>query len=236
MRQLHYLQLEILKKLLFADHLAFSELRPNENIENNKLVFHIEQLLDWKIIEKSDGKYRLTLTGKEYTNRMDTDETKIKQQAKISVITCCYKKEAGKNWYLLYTRKKQPFYDHQGFNSGKIMLGEGVLETAKRELKEETNLEGKPEIFTIEHHRVYDTKTKNLLEDKFFFFTRIENPSGELRPNNEGLFEWVEESKVGEYLTKPFESVEKIYDIIDRLKAFNGALTFHEVEHWPDNF
>lgn len=240
MRQLHYIQLQILKKLLFNPELKFSELRPAEQIENNQLVFHIEQLLDWKLINKTDGKYKLTIEGKEYANRMDTDDNRIKQQAKLGVIMCCYRELKGKKdrEYLMYTRKKHPFYDHQGFNSGKIMFGENVIGTAQRELKEETNLEGEPELFTIEHHHVFDKKSQKLVEDKFFFFMKFANPKGELKANDEGLFEWVPYSKIAAYLTKPFESADKILEIIDRLTQFekDGNITFHELEHWTEGF
>lgn len=237
MKQLHYIQLEILKKLLFEPELTFSKLRPNKNIENNKLVFHVEQLVDWKYIKKEKSKYILTLDGKEYANRMDTDDARIKQQAKLSVITCCYRKSDNGIEYLIYTRKKHPFYNHQGFNSGKINFGENALEAANRELKEETNLEGDPEIFLVEHQRVFDKSTKRLVEDKFFFYTRVSNPICELIPNNEGLFEWVAEDNIPKYITKPFESVEKIQKVIKKLNSFDGTnLTFEELDHWTEGF
>jgi hypothetical protein len=45
MKQLHPIQLKILKKLLFAPQLKYTELKPEEHIENNQLSFHLNTLI-----------------------------------------------------------------------------------------------------------------------------------------------------------------------------------------------
>lgn len=237
MIDLHYIQLKVLKKLLFSEGLGLHDLRPDDSIENNQLLFHVESLMKDGLVEKQDKTYILTKKGKEYANRMDSDKVKIKKQGKIGAIQCCIRTTGDEPEFLIYTRKKHPFYGSQGYASGKVDYGEKVLDAARRELKEETNLDGgEGELFLIEHHIVYDKHTNELLEDKYFYFCRFENPSGELQPNDEGDFEWVPESKARDYFKKPFENIERLIYITERIKDLDAQLTFQEVTHYTDKF
>jgi ADP-ribose pyrophosphatase YjhB (NUDIX family) len=235
MIQLHYIQLAILKKLLFVEQATLSELRPQEDIENNKLIFHIESLIRHNLVEKINHRYSLTTQGKEYANTIDTDKSQVQKQGKISTIQCCYKIENGEYFFLIYTRKKHPFYGSQGFPSGKVPWGSSAEISSLRELKEETNLEGNPEIFLIEHHIVSNLEEK-LVEDKFFYFFRYKNPIGNLQSNEEGLFEWVHENDIYDYLIKPFESKESILRYVKLIKDQTSPLQFNELEYQVDNF
>jgi hypothetical protein len=60
MKQLHTIQLMILRKLLFAESLRYGELKPDKKMENNQLSFHLDALLEFSYVEKIDGGYRLT--------------------------------------------------------------------------------------------------------------------------------------------------------------------------------
>lgn len=44
MKQYHDVQLKILRKLLFAQSLPYSQLKPDEKMENNQLSFHLDKL------------------------------------------------------------------------------------------------------------------------------------------------------------------------------------------------
>ena len=54
MRQLHEIQLQILKKLLFASGLRYAQIKPDPQMENNQFDFHLDQLIDGGYVEKYD--------------------------------------------------------------------------------------------------------------------------------------------------------------------------------------
>jgi len=236
MKQQHKIQLEILKKLLFADKLRYSNLKPSFDMENNQFDFHLKELIKAGYVEKDSRFYFLTGMGKEYANRMDTDKVAMNQQAKISVWFCCRRKNKDEFQYLIYTRLKQPFYGCQGFPSGKVQYGETVVKAATRELKEETNLKSTPRIVMIKHYLVFDKKDKNLLEDKFMFLCLFENPSGALKTNNEGKYDWVSKKDIEKYVTNHFESFPVFQKQIDLIDNFDGNITFIEEKHFSSKF
>lgn len=236
MKDLHSIQLQILRKLLFAQALKYTELKPDKEMENNKFDFHLDQIIRIGYIQKSQLGYSLTSLGKEYANRMDTDKVKMSKQAKISVFMAGIKIYKRHRQFLIYTRLKQPFYGAQGFPSGKVMYGESVEEAATREFFEETGLIGKPEIMSIRHYRVFDQITDELLEDKFMFLCRMKNPKGKLIDSEEGKFEWVPESKIFDYVTYHFVSLEQFRLDIEEITSFTGTLRFEEINQKTDKF
>lgn len=236
MQDLHEIQILILKKLLFNPKQRYTDLRPSEDIENNKLNFHLNQLKLLGLIEKDDENYFLTNKGKEFAGRLDTDVLKVKKQAKISAWVCPIRIVNNETEYLIYTRLKSPFYGCQGFMSGKVDYGETVLEAARRELKEECNLEGNPEIVYLKHYIVFDNKTKELLEDKFMFLCVVKEPRGEVIQSDEGKYEWVKESDLKKYITNHFESWEGFEAQLDGIRKFNGSISLVEEKHYSEKF
>ena len=193
-------------------------------------------MIDTGFIEKKGPLYLLTNSGKEYANRMDTDITKILTQAKIGVIIIPFRGPKSKREFLIYTRLKQPFYGCQGFMSGKIRLGEQISASAKRELKEETNLMGEPQIVALKHYRVFDKNTEDLVEDKFLFYCKVENPVGKLIPDKEGKYEWVKRKDLRSYVTNHFESFDVLLNDIKLAEFYRGRLTFLEIDHLSRKF
>lgn len=236
MKNLHPIQLQILRKLLFAQSLKYIELKPDKDLPNNQYDFHLNQIIKLQYIKKHENQYSLTHLGKEYANRMDTDQIKISKQAKISVFVAGVKISSRGKKFLIYTRLKQPFYGAQGFPSGKVMYGESVEDAAKREFLEETGLTGKLEIMSIRHYRVFDETSNELLEDKFMFLCRIKNPKGKLIQSEEGKFEWVSESKIYDYVTFHFVSLEQFRLDVEEINNFNGTLYFEEIIQKTDKF
>src|SRR5687768_2225693 len=83
--EIHPIQAEILKELLFNPELTFSKLNKNK-ITNDQFNFHVKKLIHDGLLEKTEDKiYKLTLVGKEFANRFDTDKKEIEKQAKVSV-------------------------------------------------------------------------------------------------------------------------------------------------------
>ena len=236
MKQIHHIQLEILKKLIFVPKLKYLQLKPNIDIENNQLDFHLNRLMDMGYVEKIDNQYQLSIKGKEYTTRLDTDAVEIMKQAKLSAWFVVMRKHVHKLQFLVYTRLKHPFYGCQGFGGGRMSFGEQIVETAKRELKEETGLDGNAEIVKMVHYRVYD-KNKNLLEDKIMFLCRVLNPVGTVTTNmEEGKYEWVDEDKLQTYITNPFENFDVFMSQANAAKQFNGHVTIEELDVITDKY
>lgn len=233
MKQLHKIQIEILQKLLFANSLRYTEMKPDKEMENNQFDFHLDQLIDQGLVKKENGKYALTNTGKEFANRVDESEQKLKLQAKVSVLVGIRKNTLKGFDYLIYTRLKHPFYGCQGFMSGKVKYGEKITDAAERELKEETNLEGKATIIGAKHFRVFNKETNELLEDKIMYFCRVENPTGEMKFTKEGSFEWIPEEKVFETITKPFETLKNDFVIMTSTKK---QAVLIEEDHVTESF
>jgi 8-oxo-dGTP pyrophosphatase MutT (NUDIX family) len=234
--EMHPIQVEMLKKLLFSPTMKYSELRIHDDMENNTLNFHIKQLQTMELIIHADNAYTLTAKGKEFAGRIDTDALHVMRQAKLGVWVCCTRIVNDIQEYLMFTRLKQPFYGCQGFMSGKIAYGETVQETAKRELFEETGLTGTPMLVAIKHYRVFDAERQTLLEDKIMFFHQVSNPTGTLASNEEGKHEWVKETDVVAYVHKPFETVEVLQKQLDLIRHFNGNIQFIEEDHHTQNF
>jgi len=228
--------MQILKKLLFSPNLRYTDLKPSSELENNQFDFHLDQLIKAEYIIKQENLYLLTSTGKEFANRMDTDQVKIARQAKISVYVCATKKIAGKTHFLLFTRLKHPFYGCQGFLSGKVQYGESVEKSAAREFKEETNLAGKPTIVALKHYIVYENTTKTLLEDKFMFLCLVKNPKGVLKGSQEGKYEWVPETNLFKHVTNHFVSMKQFKEDVKDIKTFNGKVTYREITQFTENF
>lgn len=181
---IHAAQAEILRTLLFKPAARFSELNSTE-LSNDHFTFHLKQLLQFGLIEKDGSNYRLSVLGKEFANRMDTDDRTIERQGKIGALLVPIREQKGRREYLLQQRLKQPFYDFVGFMTGKIRWGETILEGAARELEEETGLKADLEFKGINHKIDYG-QDGALLEDKYFYIVKATDCRGSFIEEFEG--------------------------------------------------
>ena len=215
--QAHDAQVEIMRRLLFTPRANFAELQKTTGLSSDHFNFHIKKLIEEGYVEKKEKFYLLSHKGKEYANRMDTDDKTIEKQPKVSVaITLERKNEKGQREYLFQQRKKNPYFDFWGRMGGKVRWGETIIEAAERELLEETGLTAKFEYKTLYHKRDFSKNTGKLLEDKIFLCVYSTDFSGTLIENFEGgVNRWM---TVEEFHKQPkrFVSVDDFTDLMEQ--------------------
>jgi ADP-ribose pyrophosphatase YjhB (NUDIX family) len=209
MDNLNPLQMNILRELLFKPKSRFTTLN-KDKLPSDHFSYHLRILKDMGLIKIADSAYELTVSGKEYANRMDTDNKVIERQPKISVLIIPVKNLKDKEVFLINTRLKEPYYGYKGFTTGKIRYGETIEEAAARELKEETNLTAKFKHMFLLHEMVYDLDG-NILEDKFFNVIEASNLKGILKDEEGSHNEWMTEEEF--YSASPkYHDEESIFE------------------------
>ena len=207
----HEAQMEILHKLLFMQKAAFSDLQKATSLTSDHFNFHVKQLVEAGYLEKQDGSYTLTRSGKEYANRMDTDQKVMEKQPKLSVLLIV-ENEEGK--FLSQQRLKQPFYGFWGRATGKVRWGETLEEAANRELLEETGLTADFRYAGLYHKMDFET-SGDFLEDKYFLIMYGTNPQGDIIDIEGHHNEWLSVDEL-EGKEKVFESIAEITEFAKR--------------------
>lgn len=182
--KIHDAQTAIMRELLFHPHAGYAQLQRPTRLTSDHFNFHIARLVELGLVQKvARGKYSLTPRGKEYANKLDTDNNTIERQPKSAV---CLVVHHADGRTLMQQRLKQPYYGWWGRPTGKIRWGETVLEAAARELMEETGLTATFAFRGVYHKMDYNQETGELLEDKLFFMLHGTNPEGRLQESFEG--------------------------------------------------
>jgi ADP-ribose pyrophosphatase YjhB (NUDIX family) len=194
----HAAQMIILRELLFVDELSFGALRKATDMDSDLFNFHLKQLVhNLYVIKRAPGRYALTPNGKTYANRMDTDDSTIEKQPKLSVVIIV-ENDQGKQLY--QERLKQPYFGYWGHPTGKIRWGETMIETAERELMEESGLTADLRVVGMYHKLDYDQSTHELREDKYFCMVHGINPRGTIVDGEGCRNVWL---SVDEFMEKP---------------------------------
>lgn len=211
--QIHYIQISILRELLFKPGARFRDLK-KVDVTNDHFSFHVNRLVELRLVKKENGKYFLTTEGKEFANRMDTDSLKLERQGKLDVAIHAVRSENGKTEYLVHRRLKEPFYGWYGSHSGKVRWGETPLECAQREFLEETGLSGDFTLKGIVHYHHFH-KDGRLLEDKYFWVFRVDDVTGELKEKvPEGANIWMTEKEFRK-LKNTFSTFDEMVEVIN---------------------
>ena len=166
----------------------FAELQKASGLESDHVKFHIKQLVKLGYINKIGNAYQLSVTGKEYANKLDTDAGVIERQPKVAVLLVVeqYNPKTHMVEYLLQKRLKHPYFGFWGAPTGKVRWGETLLDAATRELKEETGLTGTFEYRGIYHERVRHQETGEIIEDKLFQLMFCDRFSGKVQVKFDG--------------------------------------------------
>ena len=182
----HEAQMKILHRMLLSEDNSFGELCHATGMTTDHANFHIKQLISHGYVARkphTHGEYLLTISGKEFANRMDTDHMVMEKQPKLSVVVIV---ENKKGEYLQQLRLKQPYFGYWGSLTGKIRWGETMLAAGARELMEETGLEADLRVVGFYHKLDHDEASGELLEDKYFCIVHGTNPRGELLEETDG--------------------------------------------------
>jgi ADP-ribose pyrophosphatase YjhB (NUDIX family) len=231
--RIHEAQTSILRELLFHPSAGFAVLQKPTGLTSDHFTFHVNRLMELGLVERVQrGTYRLSPKGKEYANRLDTDDNTVERQPKSAVLLSIEREHNGRQEFLFQERLKQPYFGYWGLPSGKIRWGETILETAARELEEETGLEADLRIAGVYHEHAAHGETDELLEDKIFFVVHCTNVRGRLMERFEGGHNaWM---TADEARAQP-----KVFDSFDtELEISMGKAVFVESRHGipPENF
>lgn len=122
--KIHAAQTSILRELLFRPQAGYAELQKPTGLSSDHFNFHMSRLVELGLVQKlGRGTYKLTQSGKEYANKLDTDSNTIERQPKVSVALVVERQHNGNTEYLCQQRLKNPYYGHWGRLGGKIRWG-----------------------------------------------------------------------------------------------------------------
>lgn len=176
---IHPAQTKILRELLFLPATNFAGLHKVSGLEPDHAKFHIKRLVELGYIDKLGAKYQLSVKGKEYANKLDTEAGVIERQPKVAVMLVVERTINNEKHYLVQERLKHPLFGFWGCPTGKVRWGESIFETATRELYEETKLKADFEFAGEYHERVVHGKTGEIVEDKIFHVMFTDEAVGE---------------------------------------------------------
>ena len=223
--QIHEAQTKILRELLFLPKANFTLLQKATGLDSDYAKFHIKRLVELEYLSKSNGSYSLSIRGKEYANKLDTDVNTIERQPKSTTILIICRTKNNKKEYVAQERLKNPYFGFWGFPSGKIRWGESIYETAEREMTEETGLtSNKWEHRGIYHERVRHANTGEIVEDEIFHIMYTEHIVGKLMEKFEdGRNKWMRLEDIKKN-PKHYKSFDIEADFADHSIPFIEAL------------
>ena len=182
---LHPVQKGILLKLASLEDglMKFSELQP-DNIENDLFNYHLQYLVKEGMISKQINGYHITNKGVEAILLTDSQGTEY-DGIRASVIVFVVDRNQEKKVILTQKRNRKPYIGeiNPGI-SGKINLGESIVDAAQRKLHEETGLIGKCKSIGV-LRKIRHIKNTKVVDDGFYYVCVCEDFTGKLIESNE---------------------------------------------------
>lgn len=171
---------------LFIRHrkLGFNEIEKSLAIRSNHLAYHLNKLLEEKILEKEDGCYKLTKSAEKLIPSFV--HITGKEEAPVTIVVSAI---LNKDKICLLKRRKRPYQGYWGMPAGKLRLHESIRECALRESKEETSLDCRfKKTAAILHERVKDD---NDIKHAFIIFLcKLQTSQAQLKESEEGELGW----------------------------------------------
>ena len=137
----HHIQRSIVKKLVYADALRFSDLKPDD-IDNKLFTYHLKLVVGSGMVEKlGSGEYQLTDKGRRSAlsavNYSNSDRSGLAYSLIFLLV-----RRAEDGAYLLYRRKTHPLKERTALMHSRPSNSIEVLEHASAVLSDKTNLSG----------------------------------------------------------------------------------------------
>lgn len=234
---LHELQKDILLKLMQSPvALKFSDLLPDElELESYKFNYHLQFLVKEKLITKTNGGYKLTESGLNFISPL-TVNGDMPGNHKVSVALIVFREGENGREILLQKRLRHPFFGDTTSIAGKIMLGEKIVDAAKRKLKEEANLDGDFKLIGV-LRKCKLNKKEILLEDTFYHYCLAENPKGVLEASNKhGENFWVPVEHALFLMKDNIDAGPSDVEIFKRMSVNDFRWFDTEQDHIIDNY
>ncbi len=239
-KPLHPLQMHIISVLIKNPKTSFGKLRPGD-VPTDQFTYHLKQLIKQGLISLENGQYTLTRKGKRFAVHIDLTAKKKAEYSKRTVLIRVIRQTKNGFEWLVYQRLKQPYYGFVGFPAGKVFKNENPVDTAIRELKEETGLNMLAwRLIKIERDIILNSPTK--IEDDFYLYTfDVYETSGELTPDpTEGEYFWASLEKIKQLDTFPgfFDAPEQTswLTMPERFKQYLKLKKANKWQNFPPKF
>lgn len=222
----HEIRDDILRKLMHTPGMLFNDLWGKDTCEvrSNKFAYHLKLMCDAGLIEKKQEKYYLSSQGKSLAVFIDGETGKKEKQPLVNIVMVVYDGDK----ILLHQRLKEPFYGYYGFPGAKLKFGETILDCAKRELKEETNLDADVELVGMMNCHTFNDGELSYHHTQFII--KCTNPKGELKTEDrEGTFVWASKEEV--LSKKLFPDDPFILEQIEKEKFFTTEMDRFQENH-----